>query len=80
MNINIKFFSTLRDIVGSPELLLKTDAVTAGELWVQLEKKFPKLSPFSASRAVAVNHEYVRADHKLHEGDEIAFFPPVSGG
>ena len=70
----------LRDVVGSPELLLKTDAVTTGELWVQLEKKFPELSPFSASRAVAVNHEYVRADHTLHEGDEIAFFPPVSGG
>ena len=80
MNIKIKFFSTLREFVGSPELLLETQASTIGELWIQLEKKFPKLSPFSASRAMAVNHEYVQVDHKLKEGDEIAFFPPVSGG
>ena len=28
----------------------------------------------------AVNHEHVAADHPLKEGDEVAFFPPVTGG
>jgi molybdopterin synthase sulfur carrier subunit len=29
---------------------------------------------------VAVNQEYVRADHPLAAGDEVALFPPVTGG
>ncbi len=29
---------------------------------------------------VAVNHEYVNRDFKLKDGDEVAFFPPVTGG
>ena len=29
---------------------------------------------------VAVNHEVVTLDHALHAGDEVAFFPPVTGG
>jgi molybdopterin synthase catalytic subunit len=32
------------------------------------------------SAAVAVNHEYAAADHALHDGDEVAILPPVSGG
>jgi len=28
----------------------------------------------------AVNHEYVHADYQLKDGDEVAFFPPVTGG
>ena len=29
---------------------------------------------------VAVNQEHVKTDHKLSNGDEVAFFPPVTGG
>ena len=29
---------------------------------------------------IAVNQEYVDIDHPVHAGDEIAFFPPVTGG
>jgi molybdopterin synthase catalytic subunit len=32
------------------------------------------------SAAVAVNHEYANATHTLHDGDEVAILPPVSGG
>lgn len=32
------------------------------------------------SVCVAVNQEYVQVDHPVAEGDEIAFFPPVTGG
>jgi molybdopterin synthase sulfur carrier subunit len=28
----------------------------------------------------AVNHEYVDRDHAVRDGDEVAFFPPVTGG
>ncbi|MBL8704711.1 MAG: molybdopterin converting factor subunit 1 [Rhodospirillales bacterium] len=33
-----------------------------------------------ATVKVAVNHEYVGLDHKLKPSDEVAFFPPVTGG
>ena len=29
---------------------------------------------------IAVNHEYVSENHSLNNNDEIAFFPPVTGG
>ncbi|MFT6598337.1 MoaD/ThiS family protein, partial [Cycloclasticus pugetii] len=28
----------------------------------------------------SVNHEYAQADSLVHAGDEVAFFPPVTGG
>jgi len=34
----------------------------------------------TAPGMVAVNHSYVGADFTLHDGDEAAFIPPVSGG
>jgi len=29
---------------------------------------------------IAINYDYVDIDHKLSDGDEVAFFPPVTGG
>jgi len=80
MRIKIKFFSTLREAVGMNEFYFETVALTAGQLWQELEAQFPKLTLFTASRAIAINHEYVQAHQKLRDGDEVAFFPPVSGG
>lgn len=80
MRVKIKFFSTLREVVDTAELDLDVSAETVGELWSQLTLQFPKLSQFSASRAMAINHEYAQAEQELRAGDEVAFFPPVSGG
>jgi molybdopterin synthase catalytic subunit len=41
-------------------------------------KRLPALS--AAPGLVAVNHTYVQPDFELHDGDEVAFIPPVSGG
>jgi molybdopterin converting factor subunit 1 len=81
MRLKIRFFSTLREVVGRTEFDVDVSAArTVGELWSQLTLQFPKLSQFNASRAMAVNHEYAQAEQELHAGDEVAFFPPVSGG
>lgn len=80
MELQIKFFSLLREISGQHELHLNFQGRTAGELWAQLEKQYPALIPLRASRAIAVNRQYVKDDQPLQDGDEIAFFPPVSGG
>ena len=46
------------------------------ELWKDLTVKFnvPK------DVLIAVNHKYVDKDFKLNDGDEVAYFPPVTGG
>jgi molybdopterin synthase catalytic subunit len=43
-------------------------------------KKFPDLDRFGRSLLFAVNQEYARADREVQDGDELAVFPPVSGG
>lgn len=53
---------------------------TVEDLVTLLAKRFPQLSHDPAGMAVAVNREYVKHDHPLHDGDEVAFIPPVSGG
>ncbi len=80
MELRVKFFSLLREISGQSEFQINFQGRTAGELWAQLEEQYPALRPLRACRAIAVNRQYVKDDHPLQEGDEIAFFPPVSGG
>jgi molybdopterin converting factor small subunit len=59
----------------SEDLKIET-SLSANELWKSLtvDKKTP------IRVLVAVNHEYVDKNFKLKDGDEIAFFPPVTGG
>jgi molybdopterin synthase sulfur carrier subunit len=80
MRLTIKFFSTLRELTAASELSLDLPVSTAGDVWQELENRYPKLATFRSSRAIAINHTYARSEHLLQEGDEIAFFPPVSGG
>ena len=77
MKIYVKYFASVRDIMGkdSEDLKIET-SLSADELWKSLtvNKKTP------VRVLVAVNHEYVDKNFKLKDGDEIAFFPPVTGG
>lgn len=82
-NIRVKvlFFGAARDAVGQPEveLLLDNDDTSAQAL-AQLIEKFPNLRRFGRSLLIAVNQEYSRGETTLKNGDELAVFPPVSGG
>jgi molybdopterin converting factor subunit 1 len=80
MRLRVRFFSNLRQITGQSELSYHFSGRTAGELWNELSRRFPTLTPFTQSRAIAVNLKHTTPDHPLKEGDEVAFFPPVSGG
>jgi molybdopterin converting factor small subunit len=43
-------------------------------------RKFPALENYRASVLYALNAEFARPESPVRDGDEIAFFPPVSGG
>ncbi|MFQ6057504.1 MAG: molybdopterin converting factor subunit 1 [Anaerolineae bacterium] len=79
MRVKVRFFASYRELVGRRELELEVAAgATVADLWRRLGQEFPRLSAISP--AAAVNMEYVPFEVGLHDGDEVAFLPPVSGG
>lgn len=79
--IRVLLFAGLRQLVGSPEVVLPGDTgVTVGQCWEELCRRAPGLAAQSASVRPARNREYCGWDDELHPGDELAFIPPVSGG
>lgn len=81
MQVNILFFATLKDRAGLPRtaLNLPVGATVAG-LREALAAAFPGLAAALPSALVSVNHEYAFNEDALNDGDEVALFPPVSGG
>ncbi|RIY12483.1 molybdopterin converting factor subunit 1 [Hymenobacter rubripertinctus] len=80
MNLKIALFGIAREIVGQSTLEVAAPAgQSARGLLVALHAQYPALAGLS-SLAVAVNNEYATDDTPLHERDEIALIPPVSGG
>jgi molybdopterin synthase sulfur carrier subunit len=73
-------FGIARDIIGNNVMQLEcSDNLTVGDLRIMLEKDYAALARLS-SYMIAVNDEYAQAADQIHEGDEIAIIPPVSGG
>lgn len=80
MNIKVLAFGISKEIFGasSVEVELSNDA-TVYNLKYLLERDFPRLKQLK-SYMVAVNNEYALPGDTIHERDEIAIIPPVSGG
>lgn len=76
MTISIKYFAGIREQKGrsEDELIFEAD-LTVASVWDLIMKDTSR-----GQTLVAVNHEYVAWDHILKDGDEVAFFPPVTGG
>ena len=82
MQITVLFFATLRDLVGSRQVALdladSNDTVEA--LRRELSARYPAAAEHLAVALAAINEEYAFDHDRLSDGDEVAFFPPVSGG
>ena len=77
MKLYIKYFASVRDMMGKDSEVLDVDnTLTVIGLWENLTLDVKT----NMKVMFAVNHEYVDKDFKLKQGDEIAFFPPVTGG
>ncbi|MCK5668844.1 MAG: molybdopterin converting factor subunit 1 [Gammaproteobacteria bacterium] len=76
MNITVKYFASLREQLGkSEEMLTLSESVPVAIIWQNVRG-------FSETENIlmAINMEYVKSDAIVKEGDEVAFFPPVTGG
>ncbi len=81
MSIRILFFASLADITGTPEAELEaSEHATVGSVLAKFAAQFPLLESYRGSLLAACNSEYADMHTPVQDGDEIAFFPPVSGG
>jgi molybdopterin converting factor subunit 1 len=81
MQVNVRLFARLRDIVGAGELARQVpEGATVRDVWAGLAAEHPALAPFGGAVSTAVNADYAKFDRPLRAGDEVAFLPPVSGG
>ncbi len=81
MKVQVLYFAYCRDLMGrdSQWMSLQENA-RVSDVLQQCVIEQPQLKSFRGNLLVAVNQEYARPDHPLAEGDEVAIFPPVSGG
>src|SRR5215510_7784022 len=81
VNIRVLFFGAARDAVEANQLELAVDEpATVQSAFQSLKTRFATLERFGRSLLFAVNQEYATPDTMLKENDELAVFPPVSGG
>lgn len=81
MVIHVKLFAVLRDAAGTAALDLDVPSgARAGDVRPMLARRFPGIEQYLPRTALAVNRDYASAETELHEGDEVALIPPVSGG
>ena len=77
--VHVRLFASYREAAGTNRLDAELPAgASVADLVARLAEQIPGLT--SAPGLVAVNHTYVQSDQYLHDGDEVAFIPPVSGG
>lgn len=83
MQITIRYFASIREAMGTGSEALDTTATTVGavrtELMARSEAAATALAESKAVR-MALNQDMCQGDALLKAGDEVAFFPPVTGG
>jgi molybdopterin synthase catalytic subunit/molybdopterin converting factor small subunit len=81
MQVTVLFFGVVRDLVGrSHDALTLPDGARVSDLLAHYEASVPRLKDFLPAVALSINQEYAPPGATLHDRDEIALLPPVSGG
>lgn len=81
MHVQLVFLALYRDLTGAGELQFELpDGATVHDLVTLLRARDGSFGRLPPEPAVAVNASYASHDEVLHDGDEVAFLPPVAGG
>ena len=77
MTITVKFFASLKELIGKEEVLLEPSGnLSLEQAWQQATNNVE----MPAKLLMAINLEYAKLDDQVNDNDEVAFFPPVTGG
>jgi molybdopterin synthase sulfur carrier subunit len=81
MGISVKFFASMRDLIGDDcminDSILEAQGIhNVNDVWNYCAKGKERAN----NVLIAVNMDYVDANTMINSGDEVAFFPPVTGG
>src|SRR6266550_1401253 len=81
ISVRILFFGAARDAAGTDEAELKlSPPYNSANVFEQVLETYPGLRRFGKSLLFAVNQEYAQPNQEVADGEELAVFPPVSGG
>ncbi|MHB8571337.1 MAG: molybdopterin converting factor subunit 1 [Candidatus Dormibacteria bacterium] len=81
MRVKVRLFASVREAAGwSESEVAVADGSDLNALWAELVMRHPALAPLRDALVVAVQREYTEWTAALHDGDEVALIPPVSGG
>ncbi|MBN1763151.1 MAG: molybdopterin converting factor subunit 1 [Methanomicrobia archaeon] len=79
MKVEVRFFARCREIVGEKQRAVELeDGMTLKDFKDLLMREYPALKRLTL--LISLNHAYADPEAKLKDQDEIAVFPPVSGG
>jgi molybdopterin converting factor subunit 1 len=79
--MNISLFATLKEKAGTGRIEITLDeAVTVDQLRKAVGAAYPALAELAARSVVSVNREFAFDEDTVNPADEVALFPPVSGG
>lgn len=77
MSVKVLYFASLKEFLGrSEDELAFVDTATVIDVWNQSTNS----QQIPDNTLVAINMEYASVDSPVEDGDEVAFFPPVTGG
>jgi len=81
VRVRVLFFGAARELAADEVELEIPAPATAATAFARVLAEYPSLARFGRTLLVAVNQEYARDPaQQVRDGDELAFFPPVSGG
>src|SRR5687767_1768085 len=81
IKVRVLFFGAARDAVGQEQIEVELGSpINTHGARAKLLSDYPSLQRFGKSLLFAVNQQYAQSDREISEGDELAVFPPVSGG
>ncbi len=81
VSVSVRFFARYAEVLGTDAVTIELQApATVAHAVSYVRELLPNGATLPEKPLVAVNLEHVLPHHSIHDGDELAFLPPVAGG